>query len=118
MIKEEIRKMAKLLDDLEAIEEAARRVDVSRKVTFTYISNGAQQAITFVEDCPPSCSGGGCKLTSTDIAADVLTAAKKVAVDAIGAKRAEILEKLKALGYEEPDGQHEYGDEAGCTVAE
>ena len=38
MIKEEIRKMAKLLDDLEAIEEAARRVDVSRKVTFTYIS--------------------------------------------------------------------------------
>ena len=73
MIKEEIRKMAKLLDDLEAIEEAARRVDVSRKVTFTYISNGVQQAITFVEDCPPSCSEGGCKLTSTDIAADVLS---------------------------------------------
>lgn len=33
-------------------------------------------------------------LTSTDIAADVLAAAKKVAVDAIGAKRAEILETL------------------------
>ena len=46
MTKEGIRKMAMLLDDLEAIEEAARRVDVSRKVTFTYISNGVQQAIT------------------------------------------------------------------------
>ena len=103
MTKEDIRKMAKLLDDLEEIEKVACRVDVSHKVTFTYTSNGAQQAITFVEDCRLNCSEGGCKLTSTDIAADVLTAAKKVAVDAIGAKRAEILEKLKALGYDGPD---------------
>lgn len=68
MIKEEIRKMAKLLDDLEAIEEVAK-----------------------------------------------IAAANNVAIDAVEAKRAEILEKLKALGYEEPDAGSETEQPGNCV---
>lgn len=86
MTREDIRKMAMLLDRLEKLEEYARKVSLAGNINFQYYSDGHWQTVSFADiyNCVPYFSEDECggEDSIRDVS-DVFAAAKDVAVNYI-----------------------------------